>query len=144
MLSKTAVSEAISGSRAVHTCCCSYYTAWRETWLGPTKHNSRKYIATREIPGINLSRTKVCSVYHVLRKCTPGDRAVYLGSPYLQHRVATLLVQHGRRHQNHSTGNPFLKPCRFRLWSRLCCCQLVSFEFGVLHFRLPIPETGRL
>ena len=20
--------------------------AWRETWLGPTKHNSRKYIAT--------------------------------------------------------------------------------------------------
>ena len=27
---------------------------------------------------INLSRTKVCSVYHVLRKCTPGDRAVYL------------------------------------------------------------------
>ena len=28
-----------------------------------------------------------------------------------------------------------------------CCCQLVCFEFGVLHFRLPlytIPETGRL
>ena len=23
--------------------------AWRETWLGATKHNSRKYIATREI-----------------------------------------------------------------------------------------------
>ena len=22
---------------------------WRETWLGPTKHKSRKYIATREI-----------------------------------------------------------------------------------------------
>ena len=27
---------------------------------------------------INLSQTKVCSVYHVLRKCTPGDRAVCL------------------------------------------------------------------
>ena len=23
--------------------------AWRETWLGPTEHNSRKYIAAREI-----------------------------------------------------------------------------------------------
>ena len=23
--------------------------AWRETWLGLTKHNSRKYIATRDI-----------------------------------------------------------------------------------------------
>ena len=23
--------------------------AWRETWLGPTKHNPRQYIATREI-----------------------------------------------------------------------------------------------
>ena len=38
---------------------------------------------------INLSRTKVCSVYHVLRKCTPGDRAVYLhraGSGAMGHR----------------------------------------------------------
>ena len=45
LLSKTAVSEAISGSipAAVPT------AAWRETWLGPAKHNSRKYIATREI-----------------------------------------------------------------------------------------------
>ena len=48
LLSKTAVSEAISGSRAVHTCCRST-AAWRETWLGPTKHNSQKYIARREI-----------------------------------------------------------------------------------------------
>ena len=105
------------------------------------------------------------------------------GSPYLQHRVATLLVQHGRRHQNHPTRNPFLKSCCFRLCliqaavvnlfvlnlvcfisvcpcipetGRLentysccvfcfglagCCCQLVCFEFVVLHFRLPIPET---
>ena len=61
------------------------------------------------------------------------------GSPYLQHRVATLLVQHGRRHQNHPTRNPFLKSCRFRL----CLVQaavvvnLFCFEFGVLHFRLP-------
>ena len=27
---------------------------------------------------INVSRRNVCSVYHVLRKCTRGDRAVYL------------------------------------------------------------------
>ena len=27
---------------------------------------------------INLSRTKVCNVYYVLRKCTPDDRVVYL------------------------------------------------------------------
>ena len=32
--------------------------AWRETWLGPTKHNSRKYIATKDILRINLSRKK--------------------------------------------------------------------------------------
>ena len=33
------------------------------------------------------------------------------GSPYLQHRVATLVLvlQHGRRHQNHPTRNPFWK-----------------------------------
>ena len=31
------------------------------------------------------------------------------GSPYLQHRVTTLLLQHGRRHQNHPTRNPFWK-----------------------------------
>ena len=34
---------------------------------------------------------------------------VQQGSPYLQHRVATLLSQHGRRHQNHPTRNPFWK-----------------------------------
>ena len=44
-----------------------------------------------------------------------GISLVSYGSPYLQHRVATLLVQHGRRHQNHPTGNPFLKSCGFRL-----------------------------
>ena len=50
------------------------------------------------------------------RLLCPSTRQVLVtGSPYLQHRVATLLVQHGRRHQNHPTGNPFLKSCRFRL-----------------------------
>ena len=55
----------------------------------------------------------------------------------MQHRVGTLLVQHGRRHQNHPTRNPFSKSCRFRL----CLVQAVNFvhfEFGVLHFRLPL------
>ena len=48
-MSKTAVSEAISGSRAVHIPGSVRTAAWRETWLGPTKDFSRKYIATREI-----------------------------------------------------------------------------------------------
>ena len=40
----------------------------------------------------------------VIRQFHDGMRAcVRLGSPYLQHRVATLLVRHGRRHQNHPT-----------------------------------------
>ena len=39
---------------------------------------------------INLSRASVCSVYHVLRKCTPGDRAVYL------HRVGPGAMGHRR------------------------------------------------
>ena len=61
------------------------------------------------------------------------------GSPYLQHRVATLLVQHGRRHQNHPTRNPFLKVLSSSaLFGTDCCCQLVCFEFGVFHFRLPL------
>ena len=106
-----------------------------------------------------------------------------MGRSYLQHRVATLLVQHGRRHQNHPTRNPFLKSCRFRLclvqaavvnlfvlnlvrfisvcpcipetgrlentysccgiwlWCWLAAVLSTCFEFVVLHFRLPIPET---
>ena len=68
------------------------------------------------------------------------------GGPYLQHRVATLLVQHGRRHQNHPPGNPFLKSCRFRL----CLVQGAVVNLFVLNlvcfiFVCPcIPETGRL
>ena len=48
-----------------------------------------------------------------------------LGSPYLQHRVATPLLQHSRRHQTHPTRNPFWKStllvscCGFWLWSWL-------------------------
>ena len=68
------------------------------------------------------------------------------GSPYLQHRVATLLVQHGRRHQNHPTINPFLKSCRFRL----CLVQAAVVNLFVLNLVCfisvcpCIPETGRL
>ena len=67
------------------------------------------------------------------------------GSPYLQHRAATLLVQHGRRHQNHPTRNPFLKSCRFRL----CFVQAAVFNLFVLNLVCfisvcpCIPETGR-
>ena len=68
------------------------------------------------------------------------------GSPYLQHRVATLLVQHGRRHQNYPTRNPFLKCCRFRL----CLVQAAVVKLFVLNLVCfisvcpCIPGTGRL
>ena len=68
------------------------------------------------------------------------------GSPYLQHRVARLLVQHGRRHQNHLTRNPFLKSCSFRL----CLVQAAVVNLFVLNLVCfisvchCIPETGRL
>ena len=39
---------------------------------------------------INLSRRLNCSVYHVLRKCTRGDRAVYL------HRAGPGVMGHRR------------------------------------------------
>ena len=71
---------------------------------------------------------------------------VLLGSTYLQHRVATLLVQHGRRHQNHPTRNPFLKSCRFRL----CLVQAAVVNLFILNLVCfisvcpCIPETGRL
>ena len=64
----------------------------------------------------------------------------------MQHRVATLLVQHGRRHQNHPTRNPFLKSCRFRL----CLVQAAVVNLFVLNLVCFIsvcpcvPETGRL
>ena len=55
--------------------------------------------------------------------CATPDRRTLLGagSPYLQHRVATLPLQHGRRHQNYPTRNPFWKStfCGFLLWSWL-------------------------
>ena len=64
----------------------------------------------------------------------------------MQHRVATLLVQHGRRHQNHPTRNSFLKSCRFRL----CLVQAAIVNLFVLNLvcfisvRPCIPVTGRL
>ena len=75
LLSKSAVSEAMSGSRAVHTCCCSYSCTAGDLARADRAQLSKIYCHKRYI---NLSRTSVCSVYHVLRKCTPGDRTVYL------------------------------------------------------------------
>ena len=80
LLSKTAVSGATSGSRVVRTCCCSHCCCSQCCMAGDLARarpsTTLENILTREIS--NLSRTIVCSVYHVLRKCTPGDRAVYL------------------------------------------------------------------
>ena len=38
--------------------------AWRETWLGPTKHNYRKYIASREISTCRGEKSAVFSMYY--------------------------------------------------------------------------------
>ena len=69
--------------------------AWRETWLGPTKDFSRKYIATREI---STSLRPLSAVYHVLRKCTPGDMAAYL------HRVLSGGIGHRRYLKGYDCG----------------------------------------
>ena len=82
----------ISGSRAVHTCCCSYcccsYCCMPgDLALADQAQLSKTYCHKRDI---NLSWRKVCSVYHVLRKCTRGDSAVYL------HRAGPGAVGHRR------------------------------------------------
>ena len=77
LLRKTAVSGAMSGSRAESTCCCSYRCRSTENVdLALTaKALSKIYCYKRDI---NLSRRFIWSVYHVLRKCTRGDSGVYL------------------------------------------------------------------
>ena len=64
----------------------------------------------------------------------------------MQHRVATLVVQHSRRHQNHPTGNPFLKSYRFRLClARAAVVNLFVLNLVCFISVCPcIPETGRL
>ena len=68
-----------------------------ETWLEPPHY--RKYIHCHK-RDIDLSRRKVCSVYHVLRKCTVarGDRAVYL------HRAAPGAMGHRRCVKGYDRG----------------------------------------
>ena len=87
LLSKTAVSEAISGSRAVHTCCCYYCCMAGDLAWADQAQLSKIYCPKRDI---NLSWRKVCSVHHVLRKCTRGDNGVYL------HRAGPGAMGHGR------------------------------------------------
>ena len=95
LLSKTAVSEAISGSGAVHTCC--RFNCCMPGGLGRADQAqfSKIYCHKRDI---NLSRTSVCSVYHVLRKCTRGDRAAYL------HRARPGRIGHRRYLKGHDCG----------------------------------------
>ena len=47
---------------------------------------------------INLLRTSVCSIYHVLRKCTRGDRAAYL------HRARPGRIGHRRYLKGYDCG----------------------------------------
>ena len=80
-------------------------------------------------------------------ECGNCNRWRLEGSPYLQHRVATRLVQHGRRHQNHPTRNPFLKSCRFRLCLIQRAAVVNLFVLNLVYFISVcpgIPETGRL
>ena len=57
--------------------------------------------------GLDAVSFFLCKTYsstsHVQRQQHQSE-VRHAGSPYLQHRVATLLVQHGRRHQNHPTS----------------------------------------
>ena len=88
LLSKTADSEAIPGSRAVHTCCFSYCCmAGDLARADQAQLLSKIYCHKRDI---NLTQRKVCSVHHVLRKCTRGDSAVYL------HRAGPGAMDHRR------------------------------------------------
>ena len=107
---KTAVSGAMSDSRAVHTCCCSY--CCRSTVNGDlawTAALSKIYCHKRDI---NLSRRKVCSVYHVLRKCTRGDRAVY------QHRAGPGGIGHRRYLEGYDRGpNGIVRNKEERSWA---------------------------
>ena len=47
---------------------------------------------------INSSQTFICSVYHVLRKCTPGDMAAYL------HRALSGGIGHRRYLKGYDCG----------------------------------------
>ena len=95
---KTAVSGAMSGSRAESTCYCFHYCC-RSTKNGDlawtAKALSKIFCHKRDI---NLSRRKVCSVYHVLRKCTRGDRAIYL------HRAGPGAMGHRRCLKDYDRG----------------------------------------
>ena len=74
---KTAVSRAMSGSRAENTCCCSYCCRSTENgdlaWTA--KALSKIYCHKRDA---DLSWSWICVLYHVLRRCTRGDNGVYL------------------------------------------------------------------
>ena len=71
------VSGAMSGSRAKNTCC--YFYCCRSTENGDLAWTAKAlpkiYCHTRNI---DLSWKIICSVYHVLGKCTRGDKGVSL------------------------------------------------------------------
>ena len=78
-----------------------------ETWLGPPHY--QKYCYKRDI---NLSRRKVCSVYHVLHKCTRGERAVYL------HRAGPGAMGHRRCLKSYDRGpNGIVRNNEERSWA---------------------------
>ena len=61
---------------------------------------------------INLSRTSVCSVYHVLRKCTRCDRAAYL------HRARPGGIGHRRYLKGYDCGpNSIVRNNEERSWA---------------------------
>ena len=61
---------------------------------------------------INLSQTFICSVYHVLRKCTPGDMAAYL------HRALSGGVGHRRYLKGYDCGpNSIVRNNEERSWA---------------------------
>ena len=65
LLSKKAVSEAISGSRAVHTCCCSYYCMAGNLARADQAQLSKIYYHKKEIPTCCGEKSAVFAMCYV-------------------------------------------------------------------------------
>ena len=79
------------------------------------------------------------------RKKKKNEAEVRGGRPYLQHRVATLLVQHGRRHRNHPRKKTFFEVLWFSAVFQAAVVNLFVLNSVCFISVCPcIPETGRL
>ena len=87
------------------------------------------------MPLYTISKLYGCSTgkwyFHIL--------VLDFGSPYLQHRAATLFSCNMVDAIRTIPQKKLFEVLSFSaLFGPDCCCQLVCFEFDVLHFRLPL------